>query len=196
MTAPDPAAAVQDPPEVVAPAVAPDPTSPDPAAAEQAPSAPDPEPESSPEDDLPKWARDKISKIGRENQGLRQRLKEQEPAVAAAQEAERAKMSELDREKADNAALREQLAQRDTDVLRERFQLSDEDLEFIGDGTFDERAKRAEYLTSRTQAAAPAEPDPTRPPTQRPVESLRPGASPTPPPVPDTSYPAAWKPRD
>lgn len=42
--------------------------------------------------------------------------------------------------------------------------------------------------------AAPQAPAAVAPPSQRPLEFLRPGAVPAPPAVPDTSYPAGWNP--
>jgi uncharacterized membrane protein len=145
--------------------------------------------------ELPDWARRKLDKVQREAQNLRSRLKEQEPLVAAAQEAERQNMSDLDRQKAQNADLQAQLAQRDTELIAARYNLTAEDLEFIGEGTFDEKEARAKKFAARVQSSsAPPLPveDPAKPPTQRPVESLKPGASPTPPPAVDNSYPAHW----
>lgn len=177
MTAPDPAVE-SEAPEVPGQA---EPPAPNPASAEpDAAAEQEPEQEPSPE------------KANREARNLRQRLKDQEPMVTAAQEAERAKMSELDREKADNATLREQLAARDTELLQSRFGIPDDYIEFIGDGTFEEKEARAAKVGLMVQSAKQEEPG--KPPTQRPVESLRPGASPTPPPVADNSYPASWRP--
>lgn len=160
---------------------------------------PDPTPEAGQDDEtggeLPDWARRKLDKVQREAQNLRSRLKEQEPLVAAAQEAERKNMSDLDRQKAQNADLQTQLAQRDTELIAARYNLTAEDLEFIGEGTFEEKEARAKKFAARVQSAsAPPSPveDPAKPPTQRPVESLKPGASPTPPPAVDNSYPAHW----
>lgn len=176
MTAPDP---VEQQPE---PTVEPEPTEVDPQQ--------QPEPEPSPEDELPEWARKKLDKVNREAQNLRTRLREQEPMVTAAQEAERAKMSELERSQADLATVREQLAARDTELLQTKYGITEDYVEFIGDGTFEEKEARAAKIGLMVQSAKHE--DPTPPPSQRPVESLRPGASPTPPPVADTSYPASW----
>lgn len=121
---------------------------------------------------------------------LRQQLTEQEPLVAAAREAERAQMSELERAQSDYSALQQQLAQRDTELLQARYGITEDYLEFIGDGTFEEKEARAAKIGLMVQSAKHE--DPAKPPSQRPVESLRPGASPTPPPVADTSYPASW----
>lgn len=152
-----------------------------------APEVPEPEPDTGKEDDLPDWVRDKLRKANNEAKNLRTRLKEQEPLVAAAQEAERAKMSELDRANADLAAMATALAQRDTQLLQARYQIPDDLIEFIGDGTFEEKEARAVKVGQMVHAN-PAE----RPPSERPVESLKPGASPSTPPVEDHSYPAAW----
>ena len=141
------------------------------------------------DDDLPDWVKDKIRKARNEAKNLRQRLKEQEPLVTAAQEAERAKMSELDRAQADLKALQDMLAQRDTELLQARYRIPDEFIEFLGEGTFEEKEARAVKVGQMVQPKT----DPTeRPPTERPVESLKPGASPSTPPVEDHSYPAAW----
>ena len=177
MTAPDP---VEQQPE---PAVEPEPTEVDPQQQQ-------PEPEPSPEDELPEWARKKLDKANREAKNLRERLKAQEPKVQAADQAAREKMSELERERADREALAQQLAVRDTELLQARYGITEDYLEFIGDGTFEEKEARAAKIGLMVQSAKHE--DPTKPPSQRPVESLRPGASPTPPPVADTSYPASW----
>lgn len=151
---------------------------------------PAPEVESeSKDDDLPEWAQNKLRKANNEAKNLRDRLKAQEPLVAAAQEAERAKMSELDRANADNTALKQQLAQRDTELLQSRYQIPDEYIEFIGEGTFEEKEARAAKVGQMVQ---PKDSPEQRPPSERPVESLKPGASPSTPPVEDHSYPAAW----
>lgn len=140
------------------------------------------------DDDLPDWVKAKIQKANNEAKNLRTRLKEQEPLVVAAQEAERAKMSELERERADREALQTQLSQRDTQLLQARYQIPDEYLEFIGEGTFEEKEARAAKVGQMVQQKQ----DPAGPPSERPVASLKPGASPSTPPVEDHSYPAAW----
>ncbi len=154
---------------------------------------PAPAPETEPEtkdDDLPDWAKDKLRKANNEAKNLRERLKAQEPLVAAAQEAERAKMSELDRATADNTALKTQLAQRDTELLQSRYNIPDDFLEFIGEGTFEEKEARAAKVGQMVQ---PKTPEPAeRPPTDHPISGLKPGASPDTPPVADHSYPATW----
>ena len=160
---------------------------------EPAPEAPETPEETQPEsadpegDELPDWVQKKIQKANNEAKNLRQRLKEQEPLVAAAQEAERAKMSELERERADRKALQAQLSERDTQLLQARYQIPDDYIEFIGEGTFEEKEARAAKVGQMVQKDTPE-----RPPTERPVASLKPGASPSTPPVEDHSYPASW----
>ena len=156
---------------------------------------PETEPQEKPEeadpkdDDLPEWAKDKIRKANNEAKNLRQRLKDQEPLVTAAQEAERAKMSELDRANNDLNTTRSELAQLQTDLLVERYHIPDEFLEFIGEGTFEEKEARAAKVGQMVQTKTDA---PERPPTDRPMSSMKPGASPSTPPVEDHSYPANW----
>lgn len=142
------------------------------------------------DDDLPEWVRAKIRKVNSEAKSLRERLKEQEPLVAAAQEAERAKLSELERAQADNESLQQQLAGRDTELLAARYRIPDDYVEFIVGATFDEKEARAAKVAAMVQSTNDSTPG--RPPTDRPVESLKPGASPDTPPVEDHSYPAAW----
>jgi uncharacterized membrane protein len=157
---------------------------------QEAPEAPEeaqPETDEPKDDDLPDWVKEKIRKANNEAKNLRQRLKDQEPLVTAAQEAERAKMSELDRATADLNALKAELAQRDTQLLQARYQIPDDYIEFIGDGSFEEKEARAIKVGQMVQKDTQE-----RPPSDRPVESLKPGASPSTPPVEDHSYPANW----
>ena len=172
-------------------------TTPEPST-EETPTEAQPDETSTPDTDegrddaeLPEWAKAKIKKANNEAKNLRERLKAQEPLVNAAQEAERAQMSELERERADKAQLQAQLAQRDTELLATRYGIPEEFIEFIGEGTFEEKEARAAKVGGMTQQKT----DPTpveKPPSVRPVESLTPGASPSSPPVKDTSYPASW----
>ncbi|OHU71382.1 hypothetical protein BKG86_17160 [Mycobacteroides chelonae] len=64
-------------------------------------------------------------------------------------------------------------------------------------GTPEARKASAERLGAHLKAAAPAAPVApvvTPPPTNRPIETLTPGASPEPPAAVDNSYPASWTP--
>lgn len=141
------------------------------------------------DDDLPDWVKAKIQKANNEAKNLRQRLKDQEPLVTAAQEAEREKMSELDRANNDLTTTRAELEQLQTDLLVERYHIPDEYLEFIVGATFEEKEARAAKVGQMVQPKTDAT---ERPPTERPVSSMKPGASPSTPPVEDHSYPANW----
>lgn len=143
-------------------------------------------------DSQPQWVKDEIAKARREAKNLRDRLKEAEPLVQQAREAEEANKTEAQKaiERAESSEQRAQL--RETELLQSRFGIGDEYLEFIGNGTYEEKEERAAKLGLLVQAVASKESEPTRPPTNRPVESLRSGASSTPPPAEDHSYPAAW----
>ncbi|MGH3956468.1 MAG: hypothetical protein ACRDTI_20780 [Mycobacterium sp.] len=78
--------------------------------------------------------------------------------------------------------------------LASHYRISDpEDIELIGSGTpqeMEKRAARIAALAATNTAVPPAQPTP--PPSDRPVEGLKPGASPAPPKPEDTSYPASW----
>jgi hypothetical protein len=118
--------------------------------------------EPQPEDELPEWAKAKIQKANNEAKNLRNRLKEQEPLVSAAQEAERAKMGEIERRDADIKALNSQLAQRDQELLQARYSIPDEYVEFLlSEGSFEEKEARATQgrrngaVEERTAGTAP-----------------------------------------
>lgn len=136
------------------------------------------------EDELPEWAKTKIRKANNEAKNLRDRM------AKAALEAERAKMSELERERSEKSELKTQLAQRDLELFQARYRIPDDFVEFLlSEGTFEEKEARAQKVGEMVQSKnEPQE----RPPTDRPVESLKPGASPSTPPREDHSYPAGW----
>ena len=69
--------------------------------------------------------------------------------------------------------------------------ISEEYYDLLGSGTREELESRAARLAALHGSAAPAETK--APPSNRPVESLRPGASPQPPQAEDNSYPAMWQ---
>lgn len=171
MTAPEPD---QEPQDESAPAAD---ANPEPEQVEQ------PEQAEPNEDELPEWAKAKIRKANNEAKNLRDRLN------AAALEAEREKMSELERERSEKSELKQQLAQRDSDLLMARYHIPEEHAEFIGEGTFEEKEARAAKIGALVQSKSETQ---DRPPSDRPVESLRPGASPSTPPTEDHSYPAGW----
>ncbi|WP_185993283.1 hypothetical protein [Rhodococcus sp. KBS0724] len=77
--------------------------------------------------------------------------------------------------------------------------IAEENIDLLGTGTLEEiqaRAARiAALVPAPTEPPTPVDPAPLgAPPSQRPVEALKPGASPAPPVAPDDSYPASWLP--
>lgn len=130
-----------------------------------------------------------IENLRSEKANLQTQLADQAPLVQAAKEAEEAQKTELQR--ANERA--EQLANDNNRLLLEaiaaKHGIAEEDYDLLGSGTREELESRAQRLAART---APAPTVDAAPPSQRPVASMRPGASPTPPPVEDHSYPASW----
>ena len=131
-----------------------------------------------------------LAKVRREAAGYRVKLKEVEPLAKAAQEAEEAKKDDIQRAN-DRAQAAEKHAQETLEgytrlELAVQYHISDQDdIELIGSGTREEMEARAKRVAALNAAAAKATP----PPTDRPVEGLRPGASPEPASPPDDSYP-------
>ncbi|MGS2805339.1 hypothetical protein [Nocardia sp. MW-W600-9] len=140
----------------------------------------------------PEEATKVIAELREENKSWRKKYGEAEPIIKAHEAAEEAAKTDLERateraaevEKANKELIRE--------VVAKTYGVPDEDLDFLGTGSREEmEAKGARYQArfATTTAATPP------PPSDRPVESLRPGASPTPPAAPDTSYPESWRPK-
>lgn len=73
--------------------------------------------------------------------------------------------------------------------------IAEENIDLLGTGSLEELTARAARIAALAPApAAETPPAPGAPPSQRPVEALKPGASPAPPTAPDDSYPASWLP--
>lgn len=135
-----------------------------------------------------------LAKTRNEAAGYRVKLKELEPLAKKAQEAEEAKKDDVQKaeERAQAAEQREQATLEGYTRLELAVQYSipPDDIDLIGSGTREEMDARAKRVAALNAAAAKATP----PPTDRPVEGLRPGASPEPAQPPDDSYPSAWIP--
>jgi hypothetical protein len=136
-----------------------------------------------------------LAKVRREAAGYRVKLKEIEPIAKKAQEAEEAKKDDIQR-----ANERAQAAEREKQTLEQgytrlelavQYKIPREDINLIGSGTREEMEANAKRVAALTAAAAKVAP----PPTDRPVEGLRPGATPEPAKPPDDSYPAGWTPK-
>ena len=155
-----------------------------------------PEPDDDKGGKAPKTAADyekMIADLRKENAGWRTKYREAEPIVKQHQELEEAQKSELQRanERAEAAERRdrereEQFARLDLAVIHG---IDPDNIDFIGSGSREEMEARALRVKALQQAQAA-----TAPPSDRPVEGLRPGASPEPPQPADNSYPESWKP--
>jgi hypothetical protein len=134
-----------------------------------------------------------IADLRKENANWRKKYREAEPIVQQHQELEEAAKTELQR-----ATERAEAAERRDREREEAFARLDiavqhgidpDNIDFIGSGSREEMEARAVRVKALQQAQAA-----TAPPSNRPVEGLRPGASPEPPQPADNSYPESWKP--
>lgn len=134
-----------------------------------------------------------IAKLRKENAGWRTKYREAEPIVKAHEEAREAAKTEVQRER----EAREEL-QRERDELFVGYtrlevaatkNVPPDLLDFLGSGSREEMEERADRLIARLPSSTIAPP-----PSNRPVEGLRPGATPEPPRPADDSYPASWVP--
>lgn len=172
---------------------APDPTPVDPAPEATPPAAETPPAEPKPTR-TPEEYETELAKVRKEAAGYRVKLKEVEPLAKAAQEAEEAKKDDIQRAN-DRAQAAEQREKETLEgytrlELAVQYHIEPDDIDLIGSGTREEMDSRAQRIAAKNAAAAKASP----PPTDRPVEGLRPGASPEPEQPPDDSYPESWKP--
>ena len=187
---------------VAAPQVDPNPAGAPVAPPEQAPVQQQESPAVEQEPDAQKWspeAQREIEKLRKENASWRTKYRDAEPIVKAHAEAEERNKTELQR-----ATERAQQYERDLAASQQQIQLlgfaakygiPEDDYDLLGSGTPEEMESRAVRIAHMREAAiGNQQAAPSAPPSQRPLESLRPGASPTPPPVADHSYPEAWRP--
>ena len=167
---------------------------------EQTPETPAPDAPEAPEqttadqnvEALPEWAREAISKANKEAAGYRTKVRELEPQAQKARELEEAQMSE-----AQKAAERAAAAERDRDEARAeglRYKaaathgISEDYFDLLGTGDQDaidargqklgaliKAASEAEQLRAEVEALRAGKPAPTN---GRPVEALKPGATP------------------
>jgi hypothetical protein len=136
-----------------------------------------------------------LAKVRREAAANRVRVRELEPIAKKAQEAEEAKKDDIQR--ANERAQAAEKAYEDERTLNTqlnlavRYHIDPEDIDLIGAGTPEDMEDRAKRIAAKNAAASKANP----PPTDQPIEGLRPGASPEPAAPPDDSYPESWKPK-
>lgn len=145
----------------------------------------------------PDDAQREIEKLRKENASWRTKYREAEPIVKAHNKRVESEKTELQRAQERITQYESDLAtaQQQTQLLgfAAKYGIPEEDYDLLGAGTSEEMESRAVRLAHMREAALGNQQAPA-PPTNRPLESLRPGASP-PPPLADNSYPEAWRPR-
>jgi hypothetical protein len=135
-----------------------------------------------------------IQKLRKENASWRTKYREAEPIVQKHQEMEEAQKTELQR--AQEALEQERRSRTEIETgytrleLAVQFNIPPDDIDLIGSGSREEMEARAARLGALHAASAKTPP----PPSDRPVEGLRPGATPEPPKPADDSYPSEWLP--
>lgn len=136
-----------------------------------------------------------VAKLRKENANWRTKLREIEPLAKKAQEAEEANKTEI--QKAIDARDKAIQALAEHETLNTRLEMAvkhsipPDDIHLIGSGSREEMEANAKRLATLHAAATKQNPPP---PSDRPVESLRPGATPEPPKPADDSYPSEWVP--
>jgi hypothetical protein len=138
----------------------------------------------------------KIKKANDEAKGLRTRVKELEAFEAKVREFEESQKSEADKIQ-DRAAKAEQRAQAvEAELIRERIarrhHLDEDDMDLLGAGTEEQIEARAKKIAAKNAAAAGAQA--TAPPSEKPIEKLRPGATSSEKDLaPQDAYPSSWR---
>jgi len=155
---------------------------PEPAAAPVAPPQA-PEPPVQDESALPEWARASLTKANQEAAKYRTQLNELKPKADQFAALEEASKSEAQRlAEATEAAKRDAQVARDEAVrykVAATYSIPADHFELLGSGTEEEITARAVKISALLAAqAATQAPPPAGPPQTRPVEQLRPGATP------------------
>lgn len=136
-----------------------------------------------------------VERLRRENAERRTKINELTPLAEQARQAEEANKSELQREREARIAAEQRDREREENFNRLELAVTHgidpDNIDLIGPGSREEMEQRALRLRAMQDAQAAT---PAPPPSDRPVEGLRPGASPEPPKPADDSYPESWKP--
>jgi hypothetical protein len=146
-----------------------------------APEAPAGTPEQN-QNDLPQWARDAISKANREAANYRTQVAELKPQADQFRQLEEASKSEAQRlaEAAETAKRDAETAR--ADAIRYKaaatYGIGSDHFDLLGSGSEEEVTTRAQKIAALVAAQAAAPTTPVAPPT-RPMEQLRPGATPS-----------------
>ena len=143
-------------------------------------------------DALPEWAREAISKANKEAAGYRTKVRELEPLAQEAQQLKEAQQTEAERVAARASAAERERDEAKAEGLRYKAAathgIGEDYFDLLGSGNADEIGERAQkvgallqvqsenaQLRAEIEALRAGKPAPT---TARPIESLRPGATP------------------
>jgi hypothetical protein len=135
-----------------------------------------------------------LEKTRKESANRRVKIRELEPLANKAREIEEGEKTELQKanERAEAAERRD--AEREENYARldiaVKLGIDPDNIDLIGSGSREEMESKAIRVKAMQDQQQPS----NAPPSDRPVEGLRPGASPEPPKPADDSYPATWAP--
>lgn len=132
-----------------------------------------------------------LAETRKESAERRVKLRELEPLAAKYREIEESKKDEIQKANERAEAAEKRAADRDMLDIAINYGIEPDNIDLIGSGSREEMAARASRVKAMQDANSHSV---TPPPTDRPVEGLRPGASPEPPKPADDSYPESWKP--
>jgi dsDNA-specific endonuclease/ATPase MutS2 len=146
-----------------------------------APEAPPQQPEQQDANTLPQWARDAITKANKEAAGYRTKLAEVQPMADQFRQLEEASKSELQRIQEAQAAAEKRAEQAAAEAIRYKAAATHgipaDHFDLLGSGTEEEITARAEKISTLLAAQAQQQTPPPKP-QSRPVEHMRPGATP------------------
>lgn len=148
-----------------------------------APEAPAAQPPEQNPNDLPQWARDAITKANKEAANYRTQVAELKPQADQFRQLEEASKSEAQRLAEAAEVARRDAEQARADATRYKaaatYGIPSDHFDLLGSGTEEEISARAEKLQTLLAAQVAAQtPPPADAPRARPVEQLRPGATP------------------
>lgn len=133
-------------------------------------------------EDVERRHKEETSKRNKENASLRARLRELEPLAQAAKAAEDAQKSEAQKLAERLASTEKELSESRSTTTRlfaaATHNIPADLIDLLGNGTDEEIDARAKLLAAKLAPAPTEEQAPVASGSQRPVESLRPGASP------------------
>lgn len=138
----------------------------------------------------------KIRKANDEAKGLRSRVKELEALEAKVRDYEDSQKSEAEKIQARAEKAEQRAHDVENELIRERIarrhHLDEDDMDLLGTGTEEQIEARAKKIAAKNAAVAATQA--TAPPSDKPVEKLRPGATSSDKDIaPPDAYPSSWR---